>query len=157
MEYPGTVRLLVHRGAPALALALLVGIAAGIEIGLALPLSGWLYALLAALGALAVWSTGRRDGRRPDLRAWVVFVAVLAVLERVPWTPRKAFLRDLERVRPGMRVEQAAELMRRHPEAAPATEAVRVYRHSHAPRFDSDRGLVYTRDGRVTRVVFLPD
>lgn len=97
--------------------------------------------------------------RKRQLSGLLVLIGALLMLHLVPWSSRKAFLAAFHRVEIGMSVERVHSLLAPvslSPERQTSLTA-RGYRHSDAPRFDSDIGLVRFTDGRVTAMEFLPD
>jgi hypothetical protein len=87
-----------------------LALAAVWEVALAIPLPLSVYAayaaLMVALLALA-WGSARRAGAPA-----AALLTGLLVLYAVPWTTRKAFIRDLHQIKPGMTECQAEAIMR---------------------------------------------
>lgn len=91
----------------------LVGLAlfALAEILLAWPVEWWLYASLVpcfVLGLLRSVPLGQQRGR---LLSIGLLVALTAALHGVPWTTRKPFLRDLDRIEVGLDEAQVRQIM----------------------------------------------
>lgn len=128
------------------------------ELVLAIAPSPMVYALYgAAAGSIQLVAFTAPWRRR--LVGLLVWVGALLVLHLVPWNSRKVFLAQFDRVERGMSVERVHSILapvsiwpERH-----ADLSERGYRHSDAPRFDSDVGVVRFTDGRVTETEFLPD
>jgi hypothetical protein len=116
------------------------------------------YMLGAGLGLLLYQS--RRSPA--TLVSLVLFVAVVGGIWAVDWNSRKPFLRDLDRVRPGMTVAEVDAIMARYerwPVDLGTTSAQQTvsYRHTTAAWGNSDIGLIMLDAGRVVGVTFLPD
>lgn len=128
------------------------------ELVLAIAPSLMTYALYGATAAFLQVKCVRLPWKR-HLVGVLLFVGALLVLHLVPWTSRKVFLAEFDRVETGMSVERVHSILAPvsiSPERqTDLTE--RGYRHSDAPRFDSDIGVVRFTDGRVTATQFLPD
>ena len=92
------------------ALAFVV-LAAAVEIGLAMPVAGWLYALAFCASVALLGIGGRGTVCRRDWALLAGCGAAMVVLCVVPWTSRKPFLRDLHRIRTGMTEAEARHLM----------------------------------------------
>ncbi len=161
----------------ALALSLAIGVLAVVvagfaEILLAMPLPVWFYGVSRLLVILPVVI---RPSRLSAFVA-VILVVLLSVLHLVPWTSRKPFLGQLNKVQTGMTATQVSAIMAEYTEgtgwpAAPGTQSPTttntssqlalanslVFRHSDDGRFNSDWGVVEFKDGRVIRVQFMPD
>jgi hypothetical protein len=141
---------------------LLVGLGlflvAFIEIGLRIPLSGWLYALVGALGLFCALITMKLYpiAARRTAYASIAFVVVLLVLFLTPWTTRKVFLEDFRQIDPEMTAEEVSEVMAGYEMVYKSATAM-SFRHSHEPRYDSDVGLVYLEEGKVVRTEYSPD
>jgi len=103
------VRLLLFTFA-ALVLALL----AWCEMGMAYPPAWWLYLLMALAFAVALipFAPGRFQCIR--IISLLVLFSILAALHYMPWTSRKPFLRDLDRIRAGMTEAQVRHIMNRY-------------------------------------------
>ena len=116
------------------------------------------YALYGATAAFLQVKSFRLPWKR-HLVGVIVLTGALLVLHLVPWTSRKVFLAEFGRVENGMSVERVHSILAPvsiSPERqTDLTE--RGYRHSDAPGFDSDIGVVRFTDGRVTATQFLPD
>jgi len=128
---------------------------------------------VAALPAVALALGGRR---RWMFGLLGVAAAAVAALVSTPWHPRKAFVHDLESVRPGMTVEQVEQRMGRYMKGVGTKwgeQAVPAYPEGEARKhatftmyyrwnatdgaYDSDWGRVDFEAGRVKDVEFLPD
>lgn len=125
-------------------------------------------ALPAILGAASV----RRRWAKPTLLG---VLGLSALITLVPWFPRKRFVFTLQRVQPGMTVEQVDALMAGYLRGAGAKWQVDgaaanperltadgsgtlVYRwNDHDGDYDSDWGVVTIAAGRVSKVEFMPD
>lgn len=124
-----------------------------------------------AAGVLVGWTLqARLLLRTPVPRSTKLLLAAalvaLAVLHWVPWSSRKVFLRDLERVQIGMSMMQAKAVMAGYrigtgwqtPDGEMRVENTLVFRHSDLPHYNSDWGVVRLDDtGHVYSVEFLPD
>jgi hypothetical protein len=143
------------------------------EVLIAIPVAWWLYLIVAAMFAAGLL---RRRPPRQQLGRLLSLAAiclVMAVLYVVPWSSRSAFLKRLYSIRPGMTVNEAKAVMVGYIEGtgwpanplAESRESPRefaiqgaiVFRHSDDPAYNSDWGIVYFREGRVTGVEFSPD
>ena len=112
----------------------------------------------AGLGLLLYQS--RRS--RARLVSLVLLVAVVGGIWAVDWNSRKPFLRDLDRVRPGMMVAEVDAIMARYerwPVDLGTTSARQTvsYRHTTAAWGNADIGLITLDAGHVVTVTFLPD
>lgn len=153
-------------GALLLPAALLLAPCAFLEVGVGMPVPLWVYLPLgiAAAGGVFPWRACRERPAR--LAAAVVVALAVAGLYLVPWTTRKPFLKRLDSIQPGMTEADVRRRMRGYMEGASWTtpeggalgvQGALVFRHFNAPAFNSDWGVVYFLDGRVTRVEFSPD
>ncbi|MBL9134388.1 MAG: hypothetical protein JNK85_00905 [Verrucomicrobiales bacterium] len=116
-------------------LAMLGGIGlawlAFVEIGLAYPVSGWLYPVVIIVLAVGLIRRVPVQAQRSRLAVLSIAIIALAALYDVEWTTRKPFLRDLAKVRPGMTEPEVRQIMRRYqegtgwPESPMCTEAQR--------------------------------
>ena len=88
-----------------------IGVAALLEIGGALCLSGTVFTIYGACWTLPFLPALLHRPSVLKCAVYGVFVASLVVLYAVPWNSRKVFLRDLDRVRPGMTVEDVESIM----------------------------------------------
>ena len=128
---------------------------------------------VAALPAVAIALGGRR---RWMFGLLGVAAAAVVALVITPWHPRKAFVHDLESVRPGMTIDEVEHRMGRYlkgagakwgqsvapayPEGEARTHAAftMYYRWNATDgAYDSDWGRVDFEGGRVKDVEFLPD
>jgi hypothetical protein len=148
-------------------------------------LPGWTYAVYAAVGALYFVPSLRARGLRSVVGVLcVAYLAAIALLFFIPLSSLQPFLRDLERVRPGMTVAQVQAIMRGYKRGtgwpvpsgpAPVVSGpddvssdvtyetsdegelllpnTLTFRHTD----NSDWGVVSFRNGRVSKVEFLPD
>jgi hypothetical protein len=94
------------------ALALL----AACELVLAYPVAWWLYLAVAVVGVAALLRPAPLRQQLPGLCGGVLLLGTIAVLYFVPWTSRKPFLRDLDRVRTGMTESEVRRIMARYRE-----------------------------------------
>jgi hypothetical protein len=120
---------------------------------------------MVVVALLARWLRRAPLPRSTQILVATVLVA-LAVLHWVPWSSRKVFLRDLERVEIGMSMMQAKAVMAGYmigtgwhtPDGEVRAENTLVFRHSDLPNYNSDWGVVRLDDtGHVYSVEFLPD
>jgi hypothetical protein len=131
------------------------------ELVLAVPPSLTAYAVYGA-GAVFVlfnWIGPAARSRAARLLQVLALLGGLVLLHLVPWNSRKVFLAEFNRIQPGMTIDQAHATLAAHaiePDRQ-TDETVRGYKHSRSPRFDSDIGMVYFANGRVTKTEFLPD
>jgi hypothetical protein len=129
-----------------------------IELVLAISPSSLSYALYGVTAAFILFKAFALPWKH-QLAGGLVWVGALLALHLVPWTSRKIFLAEFERIEAGMSIERVHSIL------APVSLSPerqtdlseRGYRHSDAARFDSDVGLVRFADGRVTDTEFLPD
>jgi len=126
------------------------------------------YALIVAVVVAPFLRTAPQKSRRNGL---TLSLSLMLIIVAMPWNSRKAFVRDLYSVRPGMTVRQVEAIMGRYNEyciqpntiLSPDGELALVdpniasYRHSEEPAFNGDIGVVHFQNGRVVRVEFLPD
>lgn len=84
------------------------------ELALACPAAGWLYLVVVVLLAAGLVRPASLWRQLPRLGTFVALSAVGAVLHFGEWTTRKPFLRDLDRVRPGMMEGEVREVMARY-------------------------------------------
>ena len=115
--------------------------------------------VLGAVLGLLLYQSRRSQATLVSL---VLFVAVVGGIWGVDWNSRKPFLRDLDRVRPGMTVAEVDTIMARYdrlPVVLGTTSAQQTvsYRHTTAAWGNSDIGLIMLDAGRVVAVTFLPD
>lgn len=156
-----------------IAVLMLLSIPVLFELGLHAPWPLWAYALFAIAGGLTIWFLSGGSWKIREA-AVLGFVVALGVLWVVPWTPRKAFLRDLDRVELGMTRAEVEEVMSGYirgtgwpagpldaqghaPPGELRVHQAEVFRHSTTGDFDSDWGVVYFENDRVRAVEFLPD
>jgi hypothetical protein len=161
-----------------LALAAFVGFAAVVDVFAPSSETAIFWPKLAVMGfgsipAAAIALVVRK---RWMLAALGVTAAVVAAMLLTAWHPRKAFVRDLESLRPGATVDDVERVMGRYekgvgakwgeaaapdyPEGAERAHATGTmyYRwNSTDGAYDSDWGRVDFEDGRVTKTEFLPD
>jgi hypothetical protein len=146
---------------------------AGSELVLALPVLPQLYVAMIILFGIGLVRNRPLERQPRRLAALALVCAAVAVLHFVPWTSRKPFLRDLDRIRPGMTAVEVEEIMQGYvrgsgwpaeplasseiAEGELTIEGARIYRHSATARFNSDWGIVHFEEGRVARVEFSPD
>ena len=93
-----------------------LGVLAFYEIAVAYPMAGWLYSSVAGAFLIATWPFARGRFLLIRLALLVASVAVIAALYFVPWTTRKPFLRDLNRVRVGMTEAEVRGIMGKYME-----------------------------------------
>lgn len=167
MSFPRTALLLQGLALGLATFAVLM--AAFFELVCGMPLDRPLYAAAgAAIAACAVLARAL-GGVRLSRRGWAVSAAAfgaLAVLHLVPWNSRKPFLQRLGQIAIGMSPAEVEAIMagylrRTNWEAFDGPVRVRdamVFRHSDAPEFNSDWGVVrFDAAARVVAVEFLPD
>ena len=102
---------------------------------------------------------------RRRMVGWAMAIAALLVLQIVPWTTRKPFLRQLHQVEVGMTRGEVLAIMAGYRQGTGwhlqgqelQLDAALVFRHSDDGRFNSDWGVVQFDEGRVSTVEFLPD
>jgi hypothetical protein len=82
------------------------------EVFLRYPLPLLVYAVYGGLSITVLFSLWRPTSLRAAVAA--PLVVGLFVLYAVPWTSRKAFVRDLHRIEPGMSVSRADAIMRHY-------------------------------------------
>lgn len=148
-----------------------------LELLVAHPLPGWLYAGVVAVFGLAVLVPGSPKHRPERIVTFTTVAAVLATLHFVEWNTRKPFLRDLRKVQAGMTEAEVRHIMARYVEGTgwPASPFSRVstpgdapggqlvipgslvFRHSDDARFNSDWGVVSFAAGKVAKVEFNAD
>lgn len=87
---------------------------ASAELLLAMPVAWWLYVLLIPMFAFGLYERGPFRERRTSWAHFGVAVAMMAALHFVPWTTRKPFLRDLDRVQAGMTEAEVRRIMARY-------------------------------------------
>jgi len=107
--------------------------------------------------------------RRAPLRAqwrgvasFMVAAASVALLYELPWSRREQFLNDLYSIQPGSPVAEVRHIMAGYlvgsgvPGRDGTGEVVVpdaiIFRHSTAPEYNSEWGVVHFREGRVTEV-----
>jgi hypothetical protein len=145
--------------------------AAIVELLLHFPLSVWFYA--ASLTVFTIGAAVALHGLRwpwpleaVQAAAWWFAAAMaLLALHLVPWTSRKPFLAQLDRVRVGMTPAEVEAIMGDYRRGTGwrvgndvlAPEDAMVFRHSDDARFNSDWGVVRFAEGRVVEVRFDPD
>lgn len=139
--------------------AVLVAPPVFVELVLAMPASPLVYLAYAAFAALMQFYLIDSVRRRVRLVQLALLTVGLLVLHYVPWTSRKVFLADFNRIEPGMTIEEAHSLVAPHSRNADLQtgDIVRGYTHSRHPRFDADIGVVYFSNGRVREARFLWD
>lgn len=86
------------------------------ELGLAYPVAGWAYLLVAVLFAVALVRPAPLRAQPIPLGALTLIVAIIATLHGVDWFTRKPFLRDLARVQVGMSEAEVRRIMARYVE-----------------------------------------
>lgn len=101
-----------------------------------------------------------------------ITLILLVALTQTDWNSRKPFLRDLNRVKAGMGIEEVKSIMdgympgaRWSDDSSPyysTTEedifnSTLVYRHTDQGWGDSDWGVIFFKDEKVDRVQFFPD
>ncbi len=165
-------------------LAVMLSVLVELVLNMPLPFGGYAGAFFAAVagGACAVVLDPRRE-RLVFTLGWTgVLCLALTILYAVPWTSRKPFLRDLDRVSVGMTPLEVDKIMApyirgtgwprnpfvevRSPSSgtidAPRGAELQiadsvVFRHSNEAAFNSDWGVVTFRNGVVSKVDFMPD
>ena len=86
------------------------------ELLLAMPVAWWLYAVLIPMFAFGLYEKGGLLEQRGAWKHFGVAMVLVAALHFVPWTSRKPFLRDLERVQAGMTESEVRRIMGRYAE-----------------------------------------
>jgi hypothetical protein len=129
------------------------------ELCLSVPLSRRWYLLYGGAGALVLGLFLMRRPGRSLGAALAMFLLAMGMLHLVPWNSRKRFLRDLNRIKPGMSLTDVEVMMSPYvPSNSPELHPrLRTWSHSDSPAFNSDYGIVYFEQGGVVRVEFLPD
>ena len=94
--------------------ALVLASLAFCEVGMAYPVAWWLYLAVAIAFVVALWpfASGRFQSIR--ITSLIIVSVTIAALYSVPWTSRKPFLRDLDRIRVGMTVSEVRQIMGRY-------------------------------------------
>jgi hypothetical protein len=85
-----------------------------VELLLAMPVAWWLYASLVPLFVFGLHERAPLREQRVAMKHFGVVVALMATLHFVPWTSRKPFLRDLDRIQPGMTETDVRRIMGRY-------------------------------------------
>lgn len=138
---------------------LMIALPASFELAGDLPLPLGLYLPYAAFcGACLAFLA--RGGERALLRvALAAVLGALALLWLLPWSSRKTFLRAFDQVETGMTGAEVDRVLGRYPylESGEGEHRVRAYRHSEQGRYDSDRGVLRFRGGRVRSKTFSAD
>jgi hypothetical protein len=96
--------------------ALVLALLAFYEVAIAYPVAWWLYLAVAIAFVLALWPFAPGRFQRSRIFSLLTISAVIAALYFVPWTSRKPFLRDLDRVHVGMTEAEARHIMSRYME-----------------------------------------
>lgn len=94
--------------------ALVLALLAWCEMGMAYPAAWRLYLLVALAFAVALTPFAPGRFQRIRIMSLLVLFSTLAALHYVPWTSRKPFLRDLDRIRAGMTEAQVRHIMNRY-------------------------------------------
>lgn len=81
------------------------------EIGLAYPVTWWLYLLPSAAFAAALIRFAPLRSQAGQVAALAALLGVIIGLYSIDWTTRKPFLRDLARVCPGMSEAEVLRIM----------------------------------------------
>ena len=115
--------------------------------------------VLGAVLGLLLYQSRRSQATLVSL---VLFVAVVAGIWGADWNSRKPFLRDLDRVRPGMPLAEVDAIMARYERwpvdlGTTSPQQTVSYRHTTAAWGNADIGLIRLDAGRVVAVTFLPD
>jgi hypothetical protein len=116
----------------------------------------------AALGVIACLPLLAGRSRAVQLALPLLVVLLVLMVQLINWDSRKPFLRALDRIEPGLTVEQVDTLMSgylRSP-ARPGTSgdsSVIAYRHTDEGWGNSDIALITIINGHVTSREFLPD
>jgi len=82
------------------------------EVGLAYPVSWWLYLATGTAFALALWPFAPGRFQRVRIFTLLAISVAIAALYFVPWTSRKPFLRNLAKVDVGMTEARVHHIMR---------------------------------------------
>jgi signal transduction histidine kinase len=88
------------------------------EVGIAYPVSWWLYLCVALAFAAGLIRPVSARSQLARIGALVAVIAVIATLYFVEWTTRKPFLRDLDRIRVGMTEAEVRQIMGRYMEGS---------------------------------------
>jgi hypothetical protein len=86
------------------------------EVGMSYPVAWWLYLCVAIAFAIGLIRRVSLRRQLPRLGALAAVLAVILVLYVVEWSTRKPFLRDFDRIRPGMTETQVRDIMGRYME-----------------------------------------
>jgi hypothetical protein len=134
-----------------------------VEIVLAEPVAGWIYAPIAVLISGPLWPEGPDRWRSRRAIPLIAVNALILALFLVPWSTRKPFLHHLYSIKPGMTEADVVRIMAGYKERTYLThsnagrEALYTFRHSDNGFFNADLGVVTIRDGKVVDIRFLPD
>lgn len=146
------------------AVVLLVPIAV-FEIVVDVPVPRGIYLVYTpvSVAVLAAVVAESRRWTRGSALAVALLVVGLVVLHLVPWSSRKAFLADLDRVGVGMTAGEVRAILADHEllvdevHTSADGDGVLSYRHSSVARYDADIGVVTFEGGVVVGTGFHPD
>ena len=154
-----------------LSLGVLVGFAIIVAIFLEITLFFLYYVPFFVVSSLIIVPFVLWDFSKAKLSLYLFLLLWIAILYFIPSSPRKPFLRDLNRVKPGMTSDQVEAIMGNyikgtgwppHPQSTSGAKELafkgkQVYRHSETGNYDSDWGIITYENDLVVSVEFSAD
>ncbi len=126
-----------------------------LEVVSALPLPFKIYLWFGLVWTVLFLLRVRSNFSPPRMGLLAGMLGLLLVLYITPWSTRKPFLRQFNRIHEGMTRQEVAQVMAGYKPSRYGEKW--VYQPRPSRRFDSDWGDIYFENGIVTKVFFSPD